>query len=146
MFEQQILCHKLPKSSHSINAYNNQEQWVNKRHEIIQDFKRRMLNIELGQSEIELQQYEHLYEQELTTFESETFKINSPYQMYRLDMLMYFVKKYLYHHTNIMIRQIRYKESCIHIKLSRWHQHHLLSTQKTLKFIHKSLSISPKFH
>jgi hypothetical protein len=48
MFEQQILCHKLPKSFDSIKAHNNEEEWANKRHKIIQDFKRRMLNIELG--------------------------------------------------------------------------------------------------
>jgi hypothetical protein len=65
---------------------------VNISNKIIQDFKRRILNIELGQYEIEIQQYKYLYEQELTTFESETFKINYSYQMRQLDMLMYFVK------------------------------------------------------
>ncbi len=65
---------------------------MNISNKIIQDFKRRILNIELGQYEIEIQQYKYLYEQELTTFESETFKINSSYQMRQLDMLMYFVK------------------------------------------------------
>ncbi len=65
---------------------------MNISNKIIQDFKRRILNIELGQYEIEIQQYKYLYEQELTTFESETFKINYSYQMRQLDMLMYFVK------------------------------------------------------
>ena len=102
MFEQQILCHKLPKSFDSIKTHNNEEEWVNKRHKIIQDFKRRMLNIELGQYEIEIQQYEYLYEQELTAFESETSKINSSYQMCQLNMFMHFVKTYLYHHTKII--------------------------------------------
>ncbi len=50
--------------------------------------------------------------------------------MRQFDMLMYFVKTYLYHHTNIIIRQIRYKESCRHIKLLRQHQRQLLSTQR----------------
>ncbi len=122
MFEQQILCHKLPKSFDSIKAHNNEEEWANKSHKIIQDYKRRMLNNELGQYEIEIQQYEYLYEQELTAFESETYKINSPYQMCRFNMFMYFVKTFLYHYTNRSIRQIRYKESCLHFKLLR-HQH-----------------------
>ena len=121
MFEQQILCHKLPKSFNSIKTHNNEEEWANKRHKIIQDFKRRMLNIELGQYEIEIQQYEYLYEQELTAFESETCKINSPYQMCQLNMFMYFVKTFLYHYTKRLIRQIRYKESCLHVKLVRHH-------------------------
>jgi len=132
MFEQQILCQKLLKSFYSINAYNNQKQWVKKRHEIIQDFKRRMLNIELGQSEIELQQYEHLYEQELITFQSETSKINSSYQIREFNMLMHFIKTYVYHHTNTTIREIRYKESCLHIKLFRQYHRQLLSKQKDI--------------
>jgi len=73
-----------------------------------------MLNIELGQYAIEIQQYKYLYEQELTAFKSETCKINSPYQMCRL------------------IHQIRYKESCLHVKLLRRHHHQLLSTQKNI--------------
>ncbi len=121
-FEQQILCHKLPKSFDSIKAHNNEQEWPNKHPKIIQDFKRRMLNTELGQYEIAIQQYEYLYEQELIAFESETCKINSHYQMCRLNMFMYFVKTFLYHYTNRSIRQIRYKESCLHVKLVR-HQH-----------------------
>jgi hypothetical protein len=42
---------------------------------------------------LKFQQYQYLYEQELTAFELETFKINSSYQMCRLNMFMYFVKK-----------------------------------------------------
>jgi hypothetical protein len=132
MFEQQILCHKLPDSFYSIKVDNNEEQCVNKRNKIIQDLKRRMLNVELEQYEIKIQHYESLYEQELVAFQSETFRTNSSYQMHKLDMLMYSVKTYLYHHTNILIRQIRYKESCLHIKLLRHYHRHSLSTQKSI--------------
>jgi hypothetical protein len=41
--------------------------------------------------------------------------------MYQLGMLMRFVRTYLYHHTNTLIRQIRYKEYRVHIKLLRHH-------------------------
>jgi hypothetical protein len=92
-----------------------------------------MLNIELGQYEIEIQQYEYLYEQELTVFESETCKINFPYQMCRLNMFMHFVKTYLYHYTKRLIRQICYKESCLHAKLVRHHhRHQTLATSKII--------------
>ncbi len=47
MFEQQILCHKLSKSFAYLKAHNNEEEWANKRNKIVQDFKRRTLNIEL---------------------------------------------------------------------------------------------------
>ncbi len=45
MFEQQVLWHKLSKSFDSIKAYNNEEKWTNKRHKIIEDFKRQMLKV-----------------------------------------------------------------------------------------------------
>ena len=47
-------------------------------------------------------------------------------------MLMHFIKTYVYHHTNILIRHIRYKESCVHVKLSRQYYRQRLSTQKSL--------------
>ncbi len=37
---------------------------------------------------------------------------------------MYFVKIYVYHHTKLLLRQIRYKESCFHAKLLRQHRRH----------------------
>ena len=88
------------------------------------------MNVELEQYEIKIQHYEHLYEQELTAFESETYNTNSSYQICQLDMLMHFVQTYLYHHTNILIRQIRFKESCLHVKLIRHYHRQLLSTTK----------------
>jgi hypothetical protein len=115
------------------NNNNDEEPHVDGRPKIIQDFKRRMLNIELEQYEIEIQHYEYLYEQELDAFKSETFKINSFYQISRFNMLIHFVKTYVYHHTNLLIRQIRYKESCLHVKLIR-HQRRCQSV-KTNKII-----------
>jgi hypothetical protein len=124
IFEQQILCHKLPNSFNSININNNQEQCVNKRNKMIQDLKRQMLNAELEQYEIKIQYYEDMYEQELATFQSEIYRTESSYQMDRHVEVMYFVKIYAYHHTQMMLRQIRYNESCFHVKLRRHHRRH----------------------
>ncbi len=57
MFEQRILCRKLPNSFNFINTYNNHEQCVNKRHKILQELKRQMLNTELEKYEIKIQHY-----------------------------------------------------------------------------------------
>jgi hypothetical protein len=123
MFEQRILCHKLPNSFNSITINDSKEQCVNKHNKMIQDLKRQMLNAELGQYELKIQYYEHLYEQELATFQSEIYKTDSSsYQICHLNELIYFVKIYIYHHTKLLIRQIRYKESCFHVKLIR-HNH-----------------------
>jgi hypothetical protein len=71
MFEQRILCHKLPNSCNSITINDIKEQCVNKHNKMVQDLKRQMLNAELEQYELKIQHYEHLYEQELATFQSE---------------------------------------------------------------------------
>jgi len=81
MFEQRLACHKLPNSFNSITTNFNQEQCLNKRHKMVQDLKRRLLNAELEQYELKIQHYEHLYEQELVTFQSEIYKTESSYQI-----------------------------------------------------------------
>jgi hypothetical protein len=109
MFEQRILCHKLPNSFNSITINDSEEQCVNKHNKMIQDSKRQMLNAELEQYELKIQHYEHLYEQELVTFQSEIYKTESSYQISHLNEVMYFVKIYVYHHTELLLCQIRYK-------------------------------------
>ena len=89
---------------------------------MIQELKRQMLNSELEKYEMKIQHYEDLYERELETFQSETFKTGSSYQIERCNELMYFVKIYVYHHTQMMLRQIRYSESCFRVKLLRHHR------------------------
>ena len=67
MFEQRILCHKLPESFNIIKININSEEYVNKRNKIIKEFKRQMLNNELEQYETKIQYYEDLYHQTLHT-------------------------------------------------------------------------------
>jgi hypothetical protein len=81
-----------------------------------------MLNVELEQYELKIQHYEHLYEQELATFQSEIYRAESSYQIYHLNELMDFVKIYVHHHTKLLLHQIRYKESYFRVKLLRHHQ------------------------
>ena len=133
MFEQQILCHKLPNSFNNIKtSINNEESNINACNKIIQDFKRQMLHIKLEQYEIKIQQYEYQFEQEFTAFELETSQTNSLFQMSQWNTLMHFIKTYLYHNTNLLIRQVRYKESCLHVKLSRQYHRQRLSAQKNI--------------
>jgi len=133
IFEQQILCHKVPNSLfNSIHVDHIEEQCFNKHHKIIQDLKRRILNAKLEEYEIKIQNYDHRFEQELTAFESETFHTNSSHQMCHFNELMHLIKTYVYHHANILIRQIRYKESWLHVKLSSQYHCRLLSTQKNI--------------
>jgi hypothetical protein len=86
---------------------------------MFEDLKCLILNAELEHYELKIQHYEHLYEQELAIFQSEIYKRKSLYQICHFNKLMYFVKIYVYHHTELLLRQIRYKESCFHVKLIR---------------------------
>ncbi|CAM4975613.1 unnamed protein product [Rotaria socialis] len=43
---------------------------------------------------------------------------------------MTLLKCYLSHYTNRLIRQISYKEACVHVKLVCQHRRHLLSKQQ----------------
>jgi hypothetical protein len=102
-----LFCHKLPNPFNCININNNQEQCENKYNKIVQDLKHQMLNTELVRYELEIQHYKHLYEQGLATFQSEIYTTESLYQIDLLNELMYFVKIYVYHHAQLLLRQIR---------------------------------------
>lgn len=45
---------------------------------------------------------------------------------------MHFIKTYLYHNTNLLIRQVRFKESCLHVKLLRKYHCQRLSTYQNI--------------
>jgi hypothetical protein len=133
MFEQRILCHRLPKSFDSIKVENVDQPCTNKRNKTIQDFKRQMLNVKLQQYEMKIQEYEHMYQQELTTFELQHSQTKSSYLKDQMgDMPISLLKTHLNQQTNRFIRQIRYKESCFHTKVLRHHHFHASKTQKTI--------------
>ncbi|CAF5011624.1 unnamed protein product, partial [Rotaria socialis] len=52
------------------------------------------------------------------------------HQHIQADIFMTLLKCYLSHYTNRLIRQIRYKEACVHVQLVRKHHRHLLSKQQ----------------
>ena len=132
LFEQRILSHKLPKSFDCTKVGNIQEQCVNKQNKIIQESKRRMLNVKLQQYEMKTQHYEHLYQQQFNTLQSQLLYPTSSDHQCQVDIVMYFVKSYFDHHTKRLIRQIRYRQSCLHVKLIRQHRHRSLSQKKII--------------
>jgi DNA gyrase/topoisomerase IV subunit B len=132
MFEQRILCHKLPKSFDPIRTDIEQDHCANKRNKIIQELKRRMLNKELEKYEQKIQHYEHLYQQELATLHEQILNPPSSKQKWQVETLMYFVKQYFSHHTDRFLRQIRYRESCRHAKLLRHYRRHSALSHKTV--------------
>ena len=120
MFEQRILCRKLPKSFDRIQAESNEQEDANKHNKIIQDMKRQALHLRLKQYEINIQKYENMYEQELVIFEcqqSETSS-NSVHDPMK-DIPINVLKKYLTQKTNSLIRKTRYNERCFRTKLLR---------------------------
>jgi len=135
MFEQRILCHMLPNSFNNITLRNDEESHATVRNKTMQDFKRRMLKMKLGQYEAEIQHYESLYEKELSIFESEIYGNNSPYQISHVNELMHYLKTYLYHHTKLFLFHIRYKESRFHVKLLRKQRRHRHRSQLSTEAI-----------
>jgi hypothetical protein len=89
-----------------------------------------MLNTELEQYELEIQNYEHLYEQQLATFRSEIYKSQSLDQINQINESMHSIETYLYHHIQLLLHQIRYKESCFHAKLLRSNPRYQIRKQR----------------
>ncbi|CAF5107405.1 unnamed protein product, partial [Rotaria magnacalcarata] len=96
----------------------------------MQELKRRKLNDQLKNYELKLQDYEDLYQTEINIFESKLIQTSLNHQHIQADIFMTLLKCYLSHYTNRLIRQIRYKEACVHVKLVRRHHRHLLSKQQ----------------
>ena len=72
-----------------------------------------MLHDKLEQCEIKIHRYEHLYQQEVKTFEFTFLNTSFDGKKRENDMLITSVKTYLNHHTNKLRRKIRYKEACL---------------------------------
>lgn len=132
MFEQRIVCHKLPKSFNEVKVNVDEKQSVNKQNKMIQETKRQMLNDKLAGYEIKIQQFEQTYQQKLKAFESDISKTHNSYQQDQTDAIMNFVKTYLDHQTKTILHNIRYKESCRRAKLLRHRHSNITSTKKII--------------
>ena len=129
MFEQRILCRQLSNSFYGDSIDTDAQQNANKFKKNVQEFKRRMLNAELEHYEKKIEKYEHLYQQELSAFQLEMDSTNS-HQLCQSKILMRLVQDYLYYHTDIFIRRIRWKESGYHVKLMQRYHRQLSATRK----------------
>ncbi|CAF4898878.1 unnamed protein product, partial [Rotaria socialis] len=129
-FEQRILCHSLPKTFDDIPIVAYQNLFGNETNKIMQELRRRKLNDQLKNYELKLQDYEDLYQTEINIFESKLMQTSLNHQHIQADIFRTLLKCYLSHCTNRLIRQIRYKEACVHVKLVRKHHRHLLSKQQ----------------
>ncbi|CAF4970036.1 unnamed protein product, partial [Rotaria socialis] len=121
IFEQRILCHSLPKTFDDIPIVTYQNLFGNEANKIMQELKRRKLNDQLKNYELKLQDYENLYQTEINIFESKLIQTSLNHQHIQADIFMTLLKCYLSHGTNRLIRQIRYKEACAHVKLVQKH-------------------------
>ncbi|CAF3334786.1 unnamed protein product [Rotaria socialis] len=130
IFEQPIICHSLPKTFDDIPIVTYQNLFGNEANKIMQELKRRKLNDQLKNYELKLQDYEDLYQTEINIFESKLIQTSLNHQHIQADIFMTLLKCYFTHHTNRLIRQIRYKEACLHVKLVRQHRRHLLLKQQ----------------
>ncbi|CAF3488344.1 unnamed protein product [Rotaria socialis] len=112
----------------TIATYQN--LFGNEANKIIQELQPRKLNDQLKKYELKLKHYEDLYQNEINMFESKLIQTSLNHQHTQVGISMTLLKYYLSHHTNQLIRQIRYREACVHVKLLRQHHRHLLSKQQ----------------
>ena len=119
MFEQRIVCHRLPKSVYQTTADLEQRQLTNKHRKMVQELKRLILNVELEDYETAIQSYECSYQQELATLEQQILNPTSDEHKCQTDTLMYFLHSYLKQLTDRLLRRMRFKESCLRTSLMR---------------------------
>jgi hypothetical protein len=151
MFEQRILCRKLPKSLDKITVESADIQNPNEHNKVIKDMKRQTLHHQLQQYEMDIQKHDKMFERELITFEFQQSKtasssiINTPIQDTSINVL----KKYLTQQTNSLIRKIRYKERCFYTKLLRHHHsysHSSLLSKETVDVYPQVIVDIPKIY
>ncbi|CAF4617999.1 unnamed protein product, partial [Rotaria socialis] len=92
IFEQQILCHTLPKAFDDIPIAKYQNLFGNEANKIMQELKRRKLNDHLKKYELKLKHYENLYQTEINTFESKLIQISSDHEDTQSNILMTLLK------------------------------------------------------
>lgn len=124
MFEQRISCHRLPKSLDSAIIPNlDVKQLNNRRLKMLQELKRFMLNVELQEYENKIEHQEYLYQQELANLQQQMKTTNSSLPQHQINMLLHIVQFYLKAYANRLLHEIRFKETCFRIKLTRRRRH-----------------------
>ena len=123
MFEVRILCRRLSSSSSSSilehNNNNNNDNTTKKNVERqIRDYKRQSLAKTLEEYELQIEENESLYQEELLRL----FKENDELSRQQSDQTENFINclnTYLKQRVDARIRRIRYKETIFRIKLNR---------------------------
>lgn len=69
MFQQRILCHRLPRLSVDMREMDDGEKNSNAKNKVIQEVKRRQLHIKLEQYEMQLLDYEQHFQKEFSDLE-----------------------------------------------------------------------------
>jgi hypothetical protein len=128
MFQQRILCHRLPTSLFDKDDIplesDDLKMDVNKVNKQRQESKRQRIGVEFKRFETDIQASEHAYQRELSSFELElkkttTTQCSVPNDNNQVDALLQCLRVYLNQKTATCLRSIRYRESRFHSKLLR---------------------------
>lgn len=122
MFEQRIVCRRLPVAFHRKTADLEQRARSNRHKKMVQELKRVMLNVELEDYEIAIQDYEQSYQDELLKLEQQIRNPSTDEHKRHTDILLYFLHSYLQQLTDRLLRRVRFKESCLRVSLRRHHR------------------------
>lgn len=118
LFQQRILCHRLPRSFHQMTPTTSTLK-TNVQTKSIQDDKRQRLHLHLEQYEQQLLEHEHRYQKELSDLETHLWKQHYSDARNHYDRMMQCLQGYLTHHKNRTLRTIRYHESYVRAALRK---------------------------
>lgn len=135
IFQQRILCHRLPQSFNQIEEMTDKIDNMNAKNKHIQEAKRRKLDRTLQDYETKLLDYEHRYQDEFSKLEMQLWKQHYSGARDHYDRMMQCLQDYLNHRSNRTIRTIRYREACVRTALQKLQRRQM--SQKSKKKANK---------
>ena len=119
IFQQRILCHRLPQSFNQIEEMTAHIDNQNGQNKHIQEAKRRKLDQALQDYETKLLDCEHRYQSEFSNLERQLWIQHFSGTRDHYDRIIQSLKDYLTHLSHRTIRTIRYRETYVRTALRK---------------------------
>ena len=130
LFQQRILCHRLPQSFNQIEEITDHAGKINVQNKTIQEAKRYKLDQALENYETKLLDCEHRYQSEFSHLEIQLCKEHYAETRDYYDHLMQCLQNYLNHRKYRTIRTIRYREAYVRTALRKLHRRQMSRKSK----------------
>ena len=119
IFQQRILCHRLPQSFNQIEEMTDKTDNMTVQNKHVQEAKRRKLDRTLQDYETKLLDCEHRYQDEFSKLEMQLWKQHYSETRDHYDRMMQSLQDYFDQHKHRTMRTIRYREACVRTALQK---------------------------